>query len=411
MSDKIPFYRRLIYSLIIILFFFGSIELIFRLYDFKFYFNFSADILSMPLVDMCRLRRIANRSVEFDSELFWKYKPNQIISAPELFKEPIRINNLGFRGKDFQIQKPKGVFRIICLGDSVTAGFGVGDRGTYPAQLEAMLKRLYPDCAVEVINLGVTGYSSFQGRNLFFRLGEKLKPDLVIVGFGPNDRMPALNSDREHYQIGTWRKNSLDLFLSRLQIYKLVKAGVIYLKRRSQGLSLNPKTYVPRLKRKVSEAEYQENLSLIKNRCEELGCEMVILNLDFPSLSKDPVTATLKELAETSGGQMPKNWQEWDSLRINQSLSQNLGVPMLDLKRLFSDYLAQLQAGAGDREAKKAFDQGLKEIVAKEPWRYLMVDNGHPNEWGHKILAQELVKMIEQIDGFQSFIERCRKQN
>jgi|GEM_PF-1852354 len=411
MSDKIPVHRGLIYSLIIVFFFFGGVELIFRLYDFKFYFNFSADILSMPLLDMCKLRRIANRTVEFDFELFWKYKPNQVISAPEIFKEPIRINNFGFRGKDFQIEKPKGVYRIICLGDSVTAGFGVSDQGAYPAQLEAMLKRIYPDCQMEVINLGVTGYSSFQGRNLFLKLGEKLKPDLVIIGFGPNDRLPALNSDQEHYQIGTWRKNSLDLFLSRLQLYKLVKAGVIYLKRRSQGLSLNPKTYVPRLKRKVSESEYQENLTAIKNRCEELGCEMVILNVDFPSLSKDPSTDALKELAKKSNGHLPEDWQEWDSLRLNHLLGQNLRVLVLDFRSLFLDYLKELQAGAGDRARKEELDRGLKGLLDKEPWRYLMVDNGHPNEWGHKILVQELAKMIEQIDGFQSFIERCQKKN
>jgi hypothetical protein len=35
-----------------------------------------------------------------------------------------RINNLGFRGGDISIEKPRGVRRILCLGDSITFGEG-----------------------------------------------------------------------------------------------------------------------------------------------------------------------------------------------------------------------------------------------------------------------------------------------
>ncbi len=114
----------------------------------------------------------------------------------------VKINSLGFRGPEISITKPKGVFRIVCIGESTT--FGVGctcDKNTYPALLEQKLngKINREDLRIEVINAGVPSYTSFQCYMLLGLEIIALKPDLIIIYTGWNDMGEGLrkgwNSD------------------------------------------------------------------------------------------------------------------------------------------------------------------------------------------------------------------------
>jgi len=395
--DKISRARQALFSFLAVVIFFGIAEVALRAYDFPFYFNFSADLLGMPVFDMSRFRRIANHTVEFDREVFWKFKPNQVLDAKGVYLKPVRINNQGFRGPDFQIEKRPGSFRIVCLGDSTTFGWSVADDETYPAQLATALKKNHPGCDIEVINLGVTGYTSFQGRQLFLSFAQKLKPDLVVASFGMNDRYPALLSDAEHFSAGTWQPGRIDLLLRRFQVYKILKAGVVYVQRRRQGLSLDPKTYIPKLKRKVSESDYRSNLKTIDEQCGKTGCGLIILNDDFPSQPTDQSFDVLKQAAQKAGVAVPSEWQEWDSLKVNQELAAGSAIPLLDQRSLFAEYTPQV------------FSKDQQDDLKKEPWRMLMVDQGHPNKWGHKITADRLSELIEALPGFQKFLQNCEK--
>jgi hypothetical protein len=101
---------------------------------------------------------------------------------------PVRINNLGFRDpRDYTVEKPAGVFRIVVLGDSVTFGHGTLDTTAYPYLLEQRLKEWRPDIQWQVWNLGVPGYNTRQELAYLERVGPIYRPDLVIVGFYPND--------------------------------------------------------------------------------------------------------------------------------------------------------------------------------------------------------------------------------
>ena len=101
---------------------------------------------------------------------------------------PVRINSLGFRDRqEYSLDKPANTFRIIVLGDSVTFGHGTLDDTTYPYLLEQQLKKWRPDMAWEVWNLGVPGYNTGQELAYLEEIGPRAQPDLVIVGFYPND--------------------------------------------------------------------------------------------------------------------------------------------------------------------------------------------------------------------------------
>lgn len=96
-------------------------------------------------------------------------------------------NSLGFRGKEFPFRKTPGIFRIAMIGGSAVYSSRVrSDIGTIPAQLESALKSLGHE-NVEVINAGVSGYSTAEMLiQLQFRVLE-LSPDLVIVYEAIND--------------------------------------------------------------------------------------------------------------------------------------------------------------------------------------------------------------------------------
>jgi acyl-CoA thioesterase-1 len=78
---------------------------------------------------------------------------------------------------------------ILALGDSLTAGLGLGPSDVFPAKLEAALKARGHD--VKVINAGVSGDTATDGAaRLDWALSEPV--DAVIVELGANDALRGL---------------------------------------------------------------------------------------------------------------------------------------------------------------------------------------------------------------------------
>lgn len=134
---------------------------------------------------------------EGDPVLFWRLRPNADRAIWDF--TVVSTNAQGLRHDRPIVDKPRGRFRIVCVGDSVTFGYRIPlvfpdapdayDRNDapYPARLERLLREQHPDRDFEVIALAVPGYSSFQGRLLLEQTIEWLEPDVVILCFGFND--------------------------------------------------------------------------------------------------------------------------------------------------------------------------------------------------------------------------------
>jgi hypothetical protein len=91
---------------------------------------------------------------------------------------------------DYPLEKEKGVFRIVSLGDSFTEGAWVATKDNYSELLEDLLntKVHCPSIArFEVINLGVEGYDIQYDMERLKRKGLKYNPDLVILWTHEND--------------------------------------------------------------------------------------------------------------------------------------------------------------------------------------------------------------------------------
>ena len=86
--------------------------------------------------------------------------------------------------------------RLLALGDSLTAGYGLERAEAFPAQLERALRGQGLDVMVE--NAGVSGMTSVGGRaRLKWLLGSKraAQPDAAIVELGINDAFRGIDPE------------------------------------------------------------------------------------------------------------------------------------------------------------------------------------------------------------------------
>jgi len=163
-----------------------------------------------------------------DPMAFWKANP-----AMEAASHRAGIGIVGVAGReplpgifdqDHVGAKPPGSCRIAFLGDSqlITSGpLAYAGRLTYPKVLESSLARegLGGDRGqpVQILNAGISGYSSWQGLMLLRSELAPLQPDVVVTAFGYHDSNRALSHDHEVLTDDpwTWRLRSL-MYRSRL---------------------------------------------------------------------------------------------------------------------------------------------------------------------------------------------------
>lgn len=128
-----------------------------------------------------RARRFSEEShVRYDAEIGWVNVPGTRL--PDFYGpgRTLTLNRQGFRGADLA-PLAADRFRLICLGDSFTLGYGVDDADTWPARLQQLRPGL------DAVNMGSGGYSIGQCCLWFRRDGLPLRPDAVILAFVSDD--------------------------------------------------------------------------------------------------------------------------------------------------------------------------------------------------------------------------------
>ncbi|HOW89034.1 MAG TPA: SGNH/GDSL hydrolase family protein [Elusimicrobiales bacterium] len=99
----------------------------------------------------------------------------------------ITINSLGLRDREYAVPKPKGVYRIIVLGSSITLGWGVPEDRTFARLTEKALEGRAGPMKVEVINAGIGNYNTQREVRSFLSKYAVLDPDMVVLTFFIND--------------------------------------------------------------------------------------------------------------------------------------------------------------------------------------------------------------------------------
>lgn len=126
--------------------------------------------------------------IQWSDRRFWELIPSGVLPLDE------KINRDGLRGPELAWEKPMGVRRVLCLGDSCTFGIAVLECDTFARRLEKWLCS-DPSQPWQTINAGVPGYSAYQMLQTWQMWGPRLKPDVVILYAGVwNDYGPAVGA-------------------------------------------------------------------------------------------------------------------------------------------------------------------------------------------------------------------------
>lgn len=122
-----------------------------------------------------------DRFWKYDSLLGWAHEPGQegIFETPQ-FRTIVRINDKGLRDRPHSYERQDDTERILVLGDSFAWGYGVEESERFSQLLEKSM-------GVEVINAGVSGYSTDQELLWYRSEGIKYETDLVILVVAGND--------------------------------------------------------------------------------------------------------------------------------------------------------------------------------------------------------------------------------
>jgi hypothetical protein len=119
----------------------------------------------------------------FDGHPFTSFmgKSNKTLQGTEITGGFKPFNNFGFVGNDFEYKKKDGTIRVAALGASTTA------RG-YPALLENILNNSGKmNCRFEVMNFGVTGWTTAHTMINFMLNVVEFNPDYIIIHHGWNE--------------------------------------------------------------------------------------------------------------------------------------------------------------------------------------------------------------------------------
>lgn len=123
----------------------------------------------------------------FDSDLGWTISAN---GSTHLY----RSNSIGIRSnREYTPAPSPDVVRIAAFGDSFTHCANVSNQETWQVVMERT------DPHIEALNFGVDAYGLDQAYLRYLKLGKKYQPDIVIIGFMPENLKRNVNTFRPFY--------------------------------------------------------------------------------------------------------------------------------------------------------------------------------------------------------------------
>lgn len=348
---------------------------------------------------------------QYSPELGWERRPHfKGLVAGELHRhDPARylreFDAQGFFAVDTAQIGTTSSKRILAIGDSNTFGWGVPTRNAYPEVLD----ELRPDA--DVINLGVSGYTSLQGYASLVKHFDQVRPDVVIASFGFNDRrvVPSDSAADSHekfereaqlhrldFREKIYLYRGLQRLLGKLHLVKSSGDGSVTVDARTAQTRVSPEQYranLERIARFCRERQVplifialQDNPAhfehlrtgithLNNQRYEQAEAELrIAMNLDnwFSDLARKYLAVVLEHRGATAEAQSTAR------LTLPAWKLTHGGRPL----RLDSEYNDILRAVAREYGAV-VVEAG--QVLAQDASLYL--DLCHPDERGHRIVA------------------------
>jgi lysophospholipase L1-like esterase len=321
----------------------------------------------------------------WDRDLFYRLRPGLSVPLTDVLAPPgirertrwtLRTNGKGFPGREAAYGPHPGTYRIVALGDSSTFGWGVEAEEAYPAVLERELRGRHPAARVEVVNLGVCGYSSFQGRILLEREGLRYEPDLVVISYGSNDWSPVPEPfDEAHRRNAGWQ-GAVRAVLHRSRAYQIYAA---FLARAFSGREVERVRALSGgradLPLNVGPEKSEGNLVEMVRASREAGADPILASNCVPGAMSEPIRAAARAT----------------------------GATFLDSEAVLKRAVPDIAAGRARPEARaRAAALYGEAILGEHPDLVVyLADACHPNAEGHRLLAEELARLVESAPSFR----------
>lgn len=293
----------------------------------------------------------------------------------------VKINSYGFRDREYDIEKPDGTYRIIAIGDSITFGNSLSANVTFPERLEDFFRS--HNLAVEVLNLGVGGYDTMQEIAFLQELGLQFHPDEVIVGYCMND-VGVVSANLKY--IRRARSYGKPVYNFRILQFVRIKIDILSAKFYSGVLNGNDNGDTGEKEKRaeiLGDAYVSERMRLIE--------EYVSSNADYPTTFS--WYASAHRLSNLRAG--------FERLKV---LSRQHGFKVSVVIIPFVREHVDAYGAAYDIVRNEARRNGFQVI---EPLQKF-VDTGitrlkisprdgiHPNELGHRLIAEKLFEFYLQ---------------
>lgn len=323
----------------------------------------------LPREDFDKFSNILSKSqgdinyhfIKIDPILLWSLVPSVTMYMEGVGKGirricRITINSSGIRDdKEVELEKAPDTVRIACYGDSITFGNAVELENTWVKYLERRLKEKYPLKKIEVLNLGVPGYTSLQGLNYYKYRGEKFHPDIITVCFGANDVSDSSLPDAELSYMS---------LKYRMQVNPLERFRTLRTFKEFTGMMLPEKK--DKLAARVSKEEYEKNMQEFMEITRERREKIVIIPSPY----------------------------EFQGVYTN-NYARNVR------HRMYSDLLREIA-----RKNNVPFVELPVGLAGDKSGQGLFFDTVHPNEEGCKVIAQKLYEKIAESGLIVSAKER-----
>ena len=320
------------------------------------------------------LKRPRFRQYMFDQEIGWAYRPNVWIKDAFARGIGFKTNSQGFRGSpELARTVPPGKKRLLCSGDSFTAGIGVKDDETWCSQVALREPRL------ETANLGVGGYGLDQMYLRYRRYKDSLDHQVHVVAVIGDDffrirspkfldrAKPVLEIRNGLLTIGNFPLPSPTLS-SRVR-NSLSTAG---LQLRSVDLGIDLLERARRRLRPSAEVRHAETkrlsaaiLEALQGVCRQKDCTLFLLYL--------PSEPECQGHAPDEG--LHAFWNEEARRR---------GVPSLDLTEACRAIPADEKESLFIQQNERYVDKGIA---------------GHYSARGHRFVAEHLLPRVQSILG------------
>lgn len=335
--------------------------------------------------------RMFYRAYRPDRFLFYRMKPDLAVPMVDILVDEWRnelrwtldTNGSGYRGRQAALDPPSGTFRIACLGDSSTYGWGLDVQESYPAALQRTLDRRYGAGRFEVLNFGVPGYTSFQGSVLLRREVLRYQPHAVTIAYGANDDARVAVPARERYARAASWVGGMQEILRQSRAYGALKGVLILARGRSAGVRLGDAS------RRATGGK--------------------------PEVSRDDYEALLTEMIRTLRGrgidvvlvaQCMARGRE-SRIHVLRQLERREGVPRVDLFKL---YEASQDVIASDVELRSLAARyetiyGADKLRERRRLRFLLPDGCHPNALLAELAGRYLAQALEASGGaFKKYV-------